>query len=143
MEPITYPIEFAQSKFLVLSSLLLLYPMLNSYNTGQHFLMCVSGSAGVASINHWRRAEDGMRRKIDVICARTSFAIYFVNGLIFIESFSRAMPFLIMCYVFYTFSSLFAQKGYKKWVICHALFHYTVMVMQQMVITSKSNSTMN
>ena len=139
MKPITYPIEFAQSKYLVLSSCLLLYPMINSYNTGQFFLTGVSALAGVASINHWRRAEDGIRRKVDVICARTSFTIYFINGLIFVKSYKTTLPMLIPCFTFYHLSTLFAQMGYKKWVICHALFHYTVMVMQQMVITSKSS----
>ena len=138
MKPIAYPIEFAQSKYLVLSSFLLLYPMLDSCKNGQPFLMCVSASAGVASINHWRRAQNGFRRKIDIFCARTSFTIYFINGLYYIESYRTAFPILVMCLVFYNLSILFAQMGLKKWVICHALFHYTVMVMQQMVITSKS-----
>ena len=137
MKPITYPIDFEQTKYLVLSSFLLLYPVVNSYKCGQPLLMTASASAGIASINHWHSAENGIRLKIDIFCARTSFTIYLINGILFIDSYTVAFPMLLLCFLFYMLSQLLAQMGYKQWVLCHALFHFTVMVMQQMVITSK------
>jgi hypothetical protein len=67
-----------------LSSCLWLGPAVYAAATGQPGYAAVLVATVAASVNHWRRAERGWRRALDIAMARTAFTIFVSTGIIYV-----------------------------------------------------------
>ena len=143
---IDYPIHISITIWLVFSSCFFLIPGAYAFFSSYFFFGCVSTITTVNSINHWRKAEDGMRRTIDRITASISFAIYFCTGCIFLRGpvlYAYAIPGVFAILGFYYLSHKFANQGSNKWLYSHFFFHLFVGIEQFVVLygISESNVT--
>ncbi len=128
-----YPIPFSQTKYLCLSSLMFLIPGFISYYFGFIIYSLLSISNAIFSINHWRRAEDGIRRKLDVFIARLSFIVYFSSGLFYLQNITSLLTITLISSSYFI-SKRLSLKHNSYWVIAHFIFHISVSSTKILII---------
>jgi hypothetical protein len=131
--------DWSISKWLFMSSFLFMIPCIYSwYNSLYAFsilLLCVA----ISSANYWRDAKYSYRRNIDIFFARTSFIIFFINGIYYVKD----TPNLIISYftlfmllLNYYISGQLYEMNYENWWKYHAAFHFFVSYLQLIVLNS-------
>lgn len=138
-----YPYPFSTSKWLVLSSCFFIVPGIYAYYLNFFLYGTMSCITSLASINHWRKADIGIRRNIDVIVAHLSFGLYLVSGLIYLRGwifYGLGIPGCIFIILFFYLSKNLKEPGNNHWLYCHFLFHLFVALTQFVVLFGmKSN----
>ena len=79
----------------------------------------------VCSINHWRQAEDGIRRKIDKVAAWIAFFVYLITGFLFLPIYLSTTTASIIISS-YMVSDYYSQKHNLYWPVTHMFFHFVV-----------------
>lgn len=137
-------IENSQAIFLVGSSCFFLIPAYYAYTLNLFYYTLISALIAAVSINHWRRAELGLRRDIDMLVAHTSFAVYFASGCYYIipvggkELWMLAIPGCLLTLLFFHLSNRLMEMQSNKWVICHFIFHVFVTIEQMLVLRNQT-----
>jgi hypothetical protein len=137
-------IENSHAIFLVGSSCFFLIPAYYAYTLNLFYYTLISALTTAVSINHWRKAELGLRRDIDMLVAHISFAIYFASGCYYIipiggkELWMLAMPGCLLTLLFIHLSNRLMEMQSNKWVICHLIFHVFVTIEQMLVLRNQS-----
>jgi hypothetical protein len=127
---------WCETRWLVLSSCLWLGPALYAAATGQPGYAAVLVATVAASVNHWRRAERGWARALDIAMARTAFTVFVSAGIIYVTPTRRAplayagLVALVRCYIK---STARHAAGHRDWWQYHAAFH-ALMACEQCVI---------
>jgi len=134
---IDYPIPINVSIWLVFSSFFFMVPGVYAFIHSFYFYGSVSAITTLCSANHWRNAEDGVRRTIDRIVAHASFITYLVTGCVFLRGvllygYGTSVGGIML--IFYYFSARLAKQGNSRWVYCHFLFHVFVALGQYLVM---------
>ena len=101
---------------LVITSACFLIPAFRGWKRKKRLLPIVNATTAIVSMNYWRKPEDGLRRKIDFIVAKSNFVLHHF----FIDP--RFFPLDGIIGLCWSMS----KKGGKNWEIWHALFHTSV-----------------
>ena len=135
-----YPKPFSETKYLVLSSLTFLIPGLISYNFGFIIYSLLSISTTIFSINHWRCAENGIRRTLDVFMARFAFIVYFISGLFYLQNITALLTITLISSS-YLISCHLSVKQNSYWLHAHVLFHIFVSSTKILIIINMCDET--
>ncbi len=133
-----FPKPLSETIWLVFSSFFFLVPgtyaFLNAYCYKWLYLygslsVCTTG----CSINHWRRAEDGIRRKIDIVAASIAFIAYVITGFVYLPLY---LSFVTVGTIISSFlvSDYLSRRNYPYWVFIHMFFHFSVSVTKCFII---------
>lgn len=97
---------FNQSKYLLLSSCLFVFPSLFGFYRAAYCLSAVSTSICICSINYWRNARYSIRRNVDMTVAYSGFATYVIYGCVYTNSpivVCTGFPIAYLLYILYNF----------------------------------------
>lgn len=132
-----FPKPFEETKWLVMSSCTFLIPAVYAFVSSLYLYGCVSLFTMLFSINHWRDAEDGIRRAVDCHAARICFVVFFVSGCIYcrdIYLYVYGIPITIITVALFLISNHLSIQGYNRWYFAHMLFHLSVIVSEILII---------
>lgn len=132
-----FPKPFEETKWLVMSSCTFLIPAAYAFASGLYLYGCVSLFTMLFSMNHWRDAEDGIRRAIDCHAARICFVVFFVSGCIYcrgIYLYVYGLPIAIITVTLFLISNHLSIQGHNRWYFAHMLFHLSVIVSESLII---------
>ena len=131
-----FPKSFEETKWIVMSSCLLLIPAIYAFAKKLYLYGVISLFAAFLSINHWRDAEDGIRRAIDCYIAYTCFVVFVVLGLIYCRGifFYVAVAFISMIIALFLISDYLSIQCHPHWHFVHILFHLFVTIGKCIVI---------
>jgi hypothetical protein len=135
-----FPKPFEMTKWVCVSSCFLMVPGIWAFYNEQYLHLFISIYATLFSINHWRKAEDGIRRKMDIIAASSGTLIYFVNWNIYCEGVHFLIGIFILSIVFVSFfvSDYLSLCWNRYWLYIHMFFHFCVSLSEMLVIDCKS-----
>lgn len=93
---------------------------------------------GILSINYWRNATDGLRRKLDLTIAKISFIVYFAFALFKAKNILTHIvgwPVFLSILISYKLSKHYWKFTKKRWLTYHVIFHLLVVFEQCLIIT--------
>jgi len=132
-----FPKPFEITKWVVLSSCFFLIPAVYACLNGYCHLLYLYGflsiSTTICSVNHWRCAEDGIRRKVDRIVAIIVFIIYVATGIIYLPIYLSVITLGTIMSSF-IISDHLSQRHHPYWFISHMFFHASVSVTKILII---------
>lgn len=132
-----FPLSNFHSNCLCFSSLFFLIPSLYAFNNNLKYYGLLSLLTSIISINFWRNAIDGFRRKLDAVFAKVSFMIYFITGFNYIDDFTVYITAWIICVgiiLCFYLSHRQWDKDKESWIIFHMLFHFFVAIEKFIVL---------
>jgi Na+/glutamate symporter len=92
------------------------------------------------SANYWRRVPTlGIRRQLDLVVAKVSFAIYFLTGVMYVRDtflLSIGIPICVSIGICYQMSHVRYSQQSAYWVYYHMSFHLFVAIEQLIVVVS-------
>ena len=114
-----FPKPFEETKWLVMSSCTFVIPAVYAFASGLYLYGCVSLFTMLFSINHWRDAEDGIRRAVDCYAAYICFVVFFVSGCIYCREilFYIAGANIIIITTLFLISDYLSIQGHKRWYL--------------------------
>lgn len=121
-----YLVSWEQSKYITASSFLFMFPAFYAYYTSQYFFAYFLFATTIFSANYWRKATFSWRRNADLVFAKISFALFFVNGVIHVKFLLYVISwysFLILLVYYYYLSGQLHLQNNDNWVKYHVLFH--------------------
>jgi len=91
-------------------------------------------------IKSLEKAEDGIRRKMDIISASSGALIYTISWILYCNDtcFLMGIPILILIFFSFLLSNLLSVHWNTYWVYMHMLFHASVSISEMLVIHCKS-----
>ena len=119
-------VPFNESKYIVCSSTLFLYPSYLAYSRGLYIHSAILLFTSLIAINYWRNATDCWRRHLDLFWAKATFVIYGTYGVYYIRNPYTLYIFCQNIYwmgYFYNTACQYHGQNEKKWIIYHILFH--------------------
>jgi hypothetical protein len=123
------------SKWLVLSSLTFLIPSIRAFHHSFYLYSVISLCTTLFSINHWRRAECGLRRRMDRVVARGAFIIYVFTGCMHLNPLHSSGYLFPIC-LCYCLSCGLSYHNYSMWVAMHFLFHLCTTIAKLNIINA-------
>ena len=122
---------------LVISSHFFLVPAYIAYKNGYYGYATTSLITSIVSVNFWRDPVHGFRRNLDLVVAKVSFTIYFLNGLSNVltnktQFASSNLPAMLVCYYA---SNVLSKYNYPEWTVFHFMFHCFVAYEQYLVFS--------
>lgn len=139
-------VPFDKSKYTMITSLLLIIPSIYSYYCQLYLYALVLLITSVISANYWRKATDGWRRILDLICAKATFLLFAFAGLWYVRDSAHAIAgytiLILLCYVYYKSHSYYKNKDkHNEWLKYHTLFHILSCFEFMIIIDSIYNYT--
>jgi hypothetical protein len=137
-----FPKPFEMTKWLCFSSCFFLVPGVYAFYNKQHFYGTVCVYTFIFSVNHWRKAKDGIRRKMDIIAASSGALIYIISWIVYCEGtcFLMGIPTLILVVASILLSNYLSIRWNPYWVYIHMFFHMAVSISKMLVIHCKSRN---
>lgn len=131
-----FPKPFEETKWLVMSSCTFLIPATYGFASSLYLYGCVSLFTMLFSINHWRDAEDGIRRAVDCYAAYICFVVFVISGFIYCRGilFYIAGANIIIITTLFLISDYLSIQGHNRWYFAHMLFHLFVIIGECFVI---------
>jgi hypothetical protein len=133
-----FPKPLSETIWLVGSSFFFLIPgtyaFLYAYSYKWLYLYgSLSLSTTICSVNHWRRAEDGIRRKIDIAAASIAFIAYVITGFVFMPLY---LSFGTVATIISSFivSDYLSRRRHPYWFLPHMFFHLSVSATKCFII---------
>ena len=133
-----YVAQIEQTKWLVISSLLMILPSIYSFIYGLYFFTTLIILTSFISAFFWMKATCSWRRNIDLIFGKISFTIFVYTGICNANintPFCIISGYSILCillYCYYLSNKLSYQKN-KNWIKYHFIFH--LLIIYEMFIT--------
>ena len=134
-----FPKPFEETRWLVMSSCTFLFPTVYAFVSSLYLYGCISLFVTIFSCNHWRDAEDGVRRAIDCHVARISFVIYATSAFMYSSGmflYGLVIPVIIIVVTLFFISHYLSIQGHPRWHFVHAAFHLFVTIGSCVVIYS-------
>lgn len=133
-----FPKPISQTIWVVASSFFFLVPATYAFLNVIYFqwlylYASLSVCTTICSINHWRKAEDGVRRKIDRVAAWTAFLVYVITGFIYLPNYLSIATLTTITTTFAISDSL-SQTHHPYWPRSHVLFHLSVSLTKCCII---------
>lgn len=136
--PLTeFPKPFCITKWACVSSLFLGLPGIYAFLNSCYLYTIVCSTTSILSINHWRNAEDGIRRKLDTVAARLCFVIYFLSGCYYcrgIYLYGYGITILALNIFTFMLSNYLSTTWHPYWILSHVSFHFSVLISECLVI---------
>ena len=131
-----FPKPFEETKWLVMSSCTFLIPATYAFASSLYLYGCVSLFTSLLSINHWRDAEDGVRRAIDGYAAYICFVVFVFSGFIYCRGifFYIAGAIISIIIGFFLMSDYLSIQHHARWYVAHIFFHLFVIMGECLVI---------
>jgi len=131
-----FPKPFEETKWLVMSSCAFLIPMTYAFASSLYLYGCVSLFALLLSINHWRDAEDGVRRAIDCYMAYICFVVFVISGFIYCRGifFYGGGAIISIIIGFFLMSDYLSIQHHHRWYVAHMFFHLFVTIGECFII---------
>ena len=122
---------------LVISSHFFLVPAYIAFKNSYYGYATISLITTIVSVNFWRNPIPGFRRNLDLVVAKISFTIYFLNGLSNVLNnrtniVSSNLPAILICYYA---SNVLSKYNLPEWTIFHFMFHFFVAYEQILVFS--------
>ena len=137
-----YIAPWQDTKWLVLSSLLFLFPSIYAYLNNLYFLGNLLCITSLISANYWRKATYSWRRDMDLLFAKISFVVFVINAILYVSNFyylfSGYIGLIILLYCYYLSATQLELKK-PNWYQYHAVFHFIMMYEQFLIINSIVN----
>ena len=124
------------SKWLVLSSCTFLIPAVRAFHHSFYLYSMISLCTTLFSINHWRRAECGLRRRMDRVVARGAFIVYVFTGYMHLNPLDSSVCLFPIC-LCYWLACVLSYNNYSCWVVMHFLFHLCTTIAKLNIINAK------
>lgn len=136
--PPEFPKPLSQTIWVVGSSCFFLVPAIYAFSNAHYFKLLhlyasLSVCTTVCSVNHWRKAEDGLRRKIDKAAAWTAFVAYVITGFIYLPI-PLSITTVSTIAISFKISDNLSLKHHPVWPFIHAFFHLSVSVTKMFII---------
>ena len=131
-----FPKPFEETKWLVMSSCTFLIPATYAFASSLYLYGCVSLFTMLFSINHWRDAEDGIRRAVDCYAAYICFVVFVISGFMYCRGilFYIAGAIIIIITTLFLISDYLSIQGHNRWYFVHMLFHLFVIIGECLII---------
>jgi hypothetical protein len=118
-----------ESSYILASSCLFLIPSVYAYWNQLVLPSMAFALCSMASMNHWKNPEYGIRRTIDVIVSRTCSSLGILHFMVYASSHQRHVMCLGTCGMLGLYmSSCYHRTFYFPWITYHVLFHVSVML---------------
>jgi len=128
--------KWKQTRWLVGSSCTFLIPSLYVYRKNKCYSAILIGTT-FFSVNHWRKAENGFRRTLDLIYASFSFTTFLSLGLQVIKNKWGYSCLAAIMYCYKMSHHVYQTKGPEsEWYIYHFMFHL-LMTLELLYIIKK------
>jgi hypothetical protein len=138
-----YIAHYNETRWIVLSSLFFIIPSIYAFYNKIYFLSLISLLTTIISANYWREATYSWRRDIDIIFAKISFVIYFINGIYYVKLYIRYYPgIILLLYFYYLSNKLFLEKN-NNWWKYHMVFHMIVIYQKVLILKSIIENNIN
>jgi len=128
-----------ESKWLVVSSFLFTIPSIYALFQESYSLSLLLLGTSLVSANYWRKATYSWRRNIDLIVSKVSFTVFTYHGIIHVKYLPFAVSgysgLCLLLFMYYLSNSLWKIKD-KRWVTCHASFHFLIMCEALIILKS-------
>jgi hypothetical protein len=95
----------------------------------------------LASANYWRNPCPGLRYKMDIIMARTSFVYFFIQGVTKVKDPTLQLigyPTIALSLYCYKKAAHLNNNGNSLFVPYHMVFHLTTIVVQSIIVSCLS-----
>jgi len=131
-----FPKPFEETKWLVMSSMTFLIPATYAFASSLYLYGCISLFTSLLSMNHWRDAEDGVRRAIDCYMAYICFVVFVISGCIYCRGifFYIAGANISIIIAFFLISDYLSIQHHTRWYVAHMFFHFFVTIGECFVI---------
>jgi hypothetical protein len=134
-----------ETKWLTLSSCFFIIPTLYSYQKNLKSYSLLIFFTAMVSVNYWRSAKYGWRRKADLFFSRIAFMIFFYNFIFYVKYkpyILFAYPnLLIIAYCYYMSTYLHKKKIVEKyndflieWWHYHVIFHICLIIKLMIIL---------
>ena len=136
---------YSESKYLVFSSCFFIIPSVYAFMNYQHFYAITSLLTSICSINYWRDARYCYRRSTDLVMAKISFTIYFINGCYYTAlngyglMICKLFGLILSLFYFYYMSCNTASTCVNIWYKYHMMFHFVILCGMMVTIESAIN----
>jgi len=128
--------KWDKTKWLVGSSCSFLIPSFYAYRKNKCYSLILLGTT-ICSVNHWRKAEDGIRRMIDLGYASFSFSTFLSLGVMHIRNWYGYAFLAAIVYCYKMSHHIYQTKGpNSNWNVYHFMFHL-LMTFELMFIIKK------
>jgi hypothetical protein len=120
-------VPWVDSKWLVLTSAFLLPSVYNSYSCKYYYISNIILLTSMCSMNYWRKATNGWRRKIDFFVSKMMLTSMFFYVLQYMNHNSYGLlcyPNAALCIYFYCKANKLYLCNNKRWIYYHAGFHF-------------------
>lgn len=133
-----FPKPFEETKWLVMSSMTFLIPAAYAFASSLYLYGCVSLFTSLLSMNHWRNAEDGVRRAIDCYGAYICFVVFVLSGCIYCRGIYLYIAGVIISIIigFFLMSDYLSIQHHHRWYVAHIFFHLFVTIGECLIIYS-------
>jgi hypothetical protein len=124
------------NKLLIGTSTLFIIPVLYANYKKKYLLSTVTLMNMICSINYWINPIEGFRRNTDLIIAKITGLIYFINGFNNIKNSRRLIGYinLFLLLSCYNCSCYYYNKNSKYWIYYHMAFHTFTIIGKMFVI---------
>jgi len=125
------------SPYLVITSFHFLIPAFFAFYKNLYFPSQILFLVSFASANYWRNPSPGLRYKMDIIIARTSFVYFLIQGLTKVKNPTLQLigyPIIIFSLYCYKKSRDLNNEGNSYYILYHMIFHLTTIIVQTIII---------
>ena len=132
-----FPKPLSITSGICVSSCFFLLPAGFAFHRQLYLYGGVCTSTTFLSINHWRRAEDGMRRKIDRLVAILCFILYAVSGSLYcrgIYLYGYGVPIIATVIGSFMASNYMSTHWHPLWCYMHMFFHLATALSECLVV---------
>jgi len=134
--PVRNPMKHSweQTKWLVLSSLLFLFPAAYGYIHRIHVLSHLLVVTSMVSANYWRHAVPGLRRDLDMFVSKIAIVVGISSGVWYVKEncvlFSVG---ILATAASYSMSSVCHRRRLLYWWKFHVAFH-VILALEQILV---------
>jgi len=127
--------KWDKTKWLVGSSFTFLIPSFYAFRKKHHCYSLILFGTTLCSVNHWRKAENGVRRMIDIAYASFSFTTFLTTGIRVMRNFKGYSGLGAIIYCYKMSNHLYHTEGPdSNWYIYHFIFHLLMTLLLMCII---------
>ena len=124
--------------YLITSSSLFFVPMLVGIYKGHRILPMFTLVSTCASISYWINPIPGTRLYVDLVTSKTSGVVYFLYGILYLESTQLKVigwiDLFLLILSYQGSCSFYNSPHHYLWIPCHMMFHYFSALGQILVL---------
>ena len=128
-----FVIQPHESRILLTTSCLNLFPIYVAYQQSLWLYVCTSTGTMVCSLLYWHNPIHGWRRNLDLIYAKYTFVLYLGSGIWYVPpGFPSFLFYLGALSIFQTYTMTYVYP--RIWIRYHVLFHILYICVKMYVL---------